>query len=289
VRDALGVEVGAEEREKRRELREDEEAVAVVEGLGEEFAEGFEFRGVIGGDVGLDEAGVAADLAKAEELGEGGELEFALAGAGGFEVDEIAFGFFLGVAVKLGLGGREFAPNCLLQFLGELGGDGAFGAAENVRRGLGAEAFVEPGAFVAAEARRDAGEVAGEEEFEEGAEIVEGVFERRAREQEAGAGAEGAEGGGVLRAAVLDVLGFVGDDAGELDGGEETLVAGERAVARDDEIAGGEVGGGLEAVGRVVDERAELRSEAGGFAAPVFEEGGGADDERSSRGGGAES
>lgn len=218
-------------------------------------------------------------MAEAEELGEGGELEFAFAGAGGFEVDEFAFGFFLGVAVEFGLGGGEFAPNGLLQFFGELGGDGAFGAAENVGRGLGAEALVEPGAFVAAKAGGDAREVAGEEEFEEGAEIVEGVFERRAGEEETGAGAEGAEGGGVLRAAVFDVLGFVGDDAGELDGGEESLVAGEGAVARDDEIVGGEIGGGCEAVRGVVDESAELRGEARGFAAPVFEEGGGTDDQ----------
>jgi hypothetical protein len=217
-------------------------------------------------------------LAEAEELGEGGELEFAFAGAGGFEVDEFAFGFFLSVAVEFGLGGCEFAPDGLLEFFRELGRDGAFGAAENVGRGLGAEALVEPKAFVAAEAGGDAREVAGEEEFEEGAEIVERVFERGAGEEETGAGAEGAEGGGVLRAAVFDVLGFVRDDAGELDGGEERLVAGEGAVARDDEIVRGEIGGGFETVRGVMDEGAELRGEARGFAAPVFEEGGGADD-----------
>ena len=170
-------------------------------------------------------------MAEAEELGEGGELEFAFARAAGFEVEELAFGFFLGVAVEFGLRGGEFAPDGLLEFFGELGSDGAFGAAENVGRGLRAEAFVEPDAFVAAEAGGDAREVAGEEEFEERAEIVEGIFERSAGEEEARAGAEGAEGGGVLRATVFDVLGFVGDDAGEFDGGEKVLVAGERAVS----------------------------------------------------------
>jgi hypothetical protein len=43
VRDALLVEVGAEEREEGGELRKDEEAVAVVEGFGEDFAKGFQF------------------------------------------------------------------------------------------------------------------------------------------------------------------------------------------------------------------------------------------------------
>ena len=215
-------------------------------------------------------------------MGEGGELEFRFAGTAGFEVEEFAFGSFLGVAVEFGLRGRQLAPDGLLDFFGELGGDGAFGATENVGRGLGAEAFVEPRAFVAAEAGGHTREVAGEEEFEEGAEVVEGVFEGSAGEEEARARAKGAKGGGVLRAAIFDVLGFVGDDARELDGREKVLVAGERAVARDDEIVRGEIGGGLEAVRRMVDEGAKLWGEAGGFAAPVFEEGGGADDERSS-------
>jgi hypothetical protein len=82
-----------------------------------------------------------------------------------------------------------------------------------------------------------------------------------------------------LGAAVFDVLGFVGDDAGELDGGEQVLIAGERAVAGDDEVVRGEVGGRFEAVRGMVDKSAELRGEAGGLAAPVFKEGGGADHE----------
>ena len=49
IRDLLAIEVGAEEGEKRGELGEDEEAVAVVEGFGEDFAEGVEFRGVVVG------------------------------------------------------------------------------------------------------------------------------------------------------------------------------------------------------------------------------------------------
>ena len=47
----------------------------------------------------------------------------------------------------------------------------------------------------------------------------------------------------------------------------------------DDEVVRGEVGGSFEAVRGMVDEGAELRGEAGGLAAPVFEERGGADHE----------
>lgn len=46
VGDGLGVEFGAEEGEERRELGEDEDAVAVVDGFGEEFGEGVQLRGV---------------------------------------------------------------------------------------------------------------------------------------------------------------------------------------------------------------------------------------------------
>jgi hypothetical protein len=46
VGDFLRDEFLAEEREERGELGEDEEAVVVVDGLGEEFAERVEFRGV---------------------------------------------------------------------------------------------------------------------------------------------------------------------------------------------------------------------------------------------------
>lgn len=218
-------------------------------------------------------------MAEAEKLGEGGEAEFGLARAGSLEIEKLAFGALLDLAIEGGLGRGEFAPDDLLDARGEFGGDGTFGATENVRRGFGAETVVEPGAFGGGGARGDFVEVAGKEELEERAEIVEGVFDRCAGEKKAAAGAERAESGGVLGTTVFDVLGFVADDGGERDGGEELPVAGERAVGRDDEIVGGEVGGGREAAVAVMDENAELRREAGGFAAPVFKKGGGADDE----------
>jgi hypothetical protein len=212
-------------------------------------------------------------------LGEGGETEAGLAGAGGSEVEELALGALLRFLVEFCLGGCEFAPNRLLELGGEFGGDGLFRATENVGRGLRAETLVEPRAILAADARRKFVEVAGHEELEERAEIVEGVFERCAGEQKTTGRAEGAEGLGVLGAAVFDVLGFVGDHAGEFDGREKRAVAGERAVARDDEIVAEEVGGGSEAAFAVVEEDAEMRDEAYGLAAPILDEGGGADDE----------
>ena len=58
-------EFGAQEREQRRELRKHEQAVAFVHALVEQFAEGPELGGVIGGRAGRHEARVAADLAQA--------------------------------------------------------------------------------------------------------------------------------------------------------------------------------------------------------------------------------
>ena len=77
----------------------------------------------------MDEARVAADLAEAEELRERGELEPAFAGAGGGEIEQLALGGFLGVAVEFGLRRREIAPDDLFDFFGKLGGDSGFSAA----------------------------------------------------------------------------------------------------------------------------------------------------------------
>lgn len=264
-------------------MGENEEAVAFVEGLVEEFAEGAEFGGVIGGGGGGDQAGVAADLAEPEELGEGGEAEGVFGGAGGGEVEEGALGALLGFAVEGGLGGLEVAVNDLLDLGGEFGGDGLFGAAEDVAGGFSAEALVVERAFLGLGAGGGGPEETGHEEGEKGAEVVERVFERGAGEEETAGGVKGAQGLGVAGAAVFDVLGFVGDDAGEVHGGKKFFVAGEGGVGGDDEVMGGEGGGIGEAALPVVDGDAELRGEAGGLAAPVFDEGGGADNEDGER------
>ena len=141
--------------------------------------------------------------------------------------------------------------------------------------------FLVPEALVAAGVGGNCGQRAGQDDVEEGAEVVEAVFHRSAGEAEARLGVESAQRSGGLAAAVLGVLGFVGDEAAQLGLGEEILVAHERAVGGDDHVVFATVGRGGEAGGAVVDEHAQLRGEAGELASPVFGERGGADDERS--------
>lgn len=105
------------------------------------------------------------------------------------------------------------------------------------------------------------------------------VFNGRTGEENTAFGLQRCEGFGVLGAAVFDVLGFVGDDAGEVDVGEAFFVADEGTVGGDDEVVGLGLLSGLDAACALVDEGFEVGGEFGGFAAPVFDEGGGADDE----------
>ena len=119
VRDLLRVELSAEEREEGSELREHEHAVAVVDGLGEEFGKVFQLRGHVRGRIGRDEPRVAANLAEAEKLRQRGELEPGLARAAGLEIEELALAALLRVAVEPGLGGAELAPDRVLEFRGQ--------------------------------------------------------------------------------------------------------------------------------------------------------------------------
>ena len=174
--------------------------MVAVDRIGKQFAEGFEFGGVgVGRSLGffgsgridgcglvgtrsfLHEPRIAGDLAKTQELGERGEANARLTGATGFEVEELAFEFFLGVAVKLRLRGCRFAPKDLLDFRGQLRSNGLFGSPQNVRRRLAAETFVDPSPIFTPQSRRHFVEVAGHEKFEKRTQIVERVFERCAR------------------------------------------------------------------------------------------------------------
>ena len=122
-------------------------------------------------------------------------------------------------------------------------------------------------------------DVAGEDDFEKRAQVLEGVFHRCAGEEEAALRVERAEAAGVERAAVFRVLRLVGDDGGEIDLGEEFGVAGEGAVGGDEQIVrGGGLDGG-DALRAVVNKYAKRGSETRGLAAPVFDERGGADDQ----------
>jgi hypothetical protein len=163
----LVVERDAQEREQRRELREHQQAVAVVDRFREQLLKTFQFRRCSGRGVRRHEARIAADLAQAQKLSEGGKLEFCLAGSGGFEIEEFALGLFLRVAVKLRLGGREFAPHDVFKFLRQFRRDGPLGAAQDVGSGLGAKPIVEPRSLVAAQARRHLREIARQEELKQ--------------------------------------------------------------------------------------------------------------------------
>ena len=178
------------------------------------------------------------------------------------------------------MGGFEVAVDDLLDLFGQFGGDGFFGAAQDIAGGLGAQAFVVPTAFITLEAGGQGGEVAGHQEGEEGTQILQRVFQRRAGEQEASAGVEGAERLRVAGAAVFNVLGFVGDDAAEGGAGKQLFVARQRPVGRDDEVVGAKGFRIGQALFAVVHKDAQFGGEASGFAAPVFHERSRADDER---------
>lgn len=280
VRNVGFLELGAEEFEQGRELGEDEHAVALVDDLVEEFAEGSEFGRPFGWRGCFDQTRVATGLAEAKQLGEGRETDGVLGRTGRIQIEEGAFAFFLFAAVECGLLGREIAINHLFDLFRQLGRHESFGAAQDVGGGLGTEAIVIPLALFAAGAGGDGFEETGKEEFEEGAQIFERVFEGRAGEQESALGVEGTEGLGVAGATIFDVLGFVGDDTLPAVLGENSAIVGEGGVGGEDEIVVIDVGGGGESRGTVVHERAQVRGKFGGFTAPIFHEGGGGDDER---------
>ena len=99
VRDLLPVEFGAHEGEQRGELGKDQHAVAVVDGLVEQLLQHRELGRGIGRRRGVDETRIAAHLAQAQQLGEGGEAQAGLAGALGGEIEEGALGRFLQLPV----------------------------------------------------------------------------------------------------------------------------------------------------------------------------------------------
>jgi hypothetical protein len=203
-------------------------------GFGDFFGGGFFGRG--GGEfAGADEAGVAADLAEAEEGLEDVEaLGVEIAGA--FHAEEEGAGAFeLGV-VEGALGAFEFDDEFFLNARGEVAGDLGFGAAEEeVFHALG-EARAGGGVgLVVVEAFEGglAAEEAGLGEGEEAPEIEEAVFDGGAGEDEAVRGAEGAGGGGGGAGGVFDVLAFVEDDGVPGFGGEGFGVEAELGVVGD--------------------------------------------------------
>jgi len=122
-------------------------------------------------------------------------------------------------------------------------------------------------------------EEAGHEEAEEGPEFAEVVFDRGAGEAEAVAASEFAGGFADLGGGVFDVLGFVEDDELELVFFEFFKVALNEGEGGDDEVGVGDVGEEFTALGAVEDDAFERRGEFFGFGEPVWDDGGGSDDE----------
>jgi hypothetical protein len=258
--DFAGVEFGGEEVELAGELRKHEHAVAAVDGLVEELEEGGELGGgeTVGSEAFREEAGVAAELAEAEQVGQGGEAQGAFSGTGFLELGKLLLAALAQGEVGGAGVGVEAAGQDLLDAFGEFGGDGLLGAAQEEGGGALHEGAGQLGAFLGAGACGRRREEAGHEETEEGEQVVDGVFHGRAGEQEAGAAAEGGEGPGVAGGAVFDMLGLVAEDAAPLDFGEQVRVAGEGGVGGDDEVVAGEGGGVFGAGIAVVDEDAQV-------------------------------
>ncbi len=150
------------------------------------------------------------------------------------------------------------------------------------------QALIEPAPLLPAGPRRHRIQVAGQDEVEERAQVGERILHRRAGEQKAPLGAQAAQGPGVLGAPVLEVLGLVGDRAGELEALKERLVPHEGAVAGDDQVQRPERRGARQPPVAMVDEDAQVRGEARGLAPPVLQQGGRADDQGRHRSGPAD-
>lgn len=148
-------------------MGEDEDAVAAVDGLFEELFEGVEFRRGGGFEVFVEESGVAAGLAEAEELGEGFHAEGAFAGSAFFELGDFLLGVLASGFVGFLLLGCHLHEEDLLDLVGELGGDLGLGAAEDVGGGLVEDAAFVPASLVAAGSGGDGLPAAGHDEVQE--------------------------------------------------------------------------------------------------------------------------
>lgn len=283
-----GAEVGGEELTHFGELGEDEGLFAGLADLFEHFGEAGEFAAAAGeGAFFLEDlGGVVADLF---EAGDGGEDEAAALHAGAaFEIDEAAVD---DVFVEAALFAGELAVGFELELFGEVGDDGAIGfeAAEDEGGGEGAQLFHGALVLILLDGFEEAmlevaggAEQTGVEELHEGVEIADVIFDGGASEGDAEFGGEVTHGAGLFGVEVLDVLGFVEDDAVPGDFGKGGLVAMDEGVAGEDEIVlGGEGGEVLAAwaMGAVVEVDLELGEELGGLALPVAKDGGGADEE----------
>ncbi len=102
--------------------------MAFVAEFVEALEEGVEFGAGEIGVRGVDEGGVAADLAEAEEAREDVEAD-GVEGAGGLDAEELGAGALQFGVVEFALGGFEFDDEVVFGAGGEIGGGLGFGAA----------------------------------------------------------------------------------------------------------------------------------------------------------------
>lgn len=146
-------------------------------------------------------------------------------------------------------------------------GEFAFGAA------------VGNGQFVVATELLVGSEVAGHEKVHDGPDVGDAVFDGGAGEDEFAVGLDLFGGFGVTGGVILDVLGLVEDDGGEVVLVVVVDVAAQEGIGGEDEVGGLNLIPEGMALGAAEGKGFELGGEAVGFLDPVLHEAGGTDDE----------
>ena len=278
----------ADDLEHLHELREDQHLVAALHDLHDHVLEGVELAGrqVVGeaGQVDLEQARMAADLAQLEQgvqdghlaLGQalfvhvGQHLGAQLAGQGGVELGLGLFQRAAGDAFHLGR-----------QVLGHFG----LGTAQNEGPHAGAQVVQGLGVAVL-DGLDDAAlegmlrtEEAGHQELEQAPELKEVVLDGRTGQAQAHAGMDAAHGAGRDGVGVLDVLGFVQDDGVELVFLHLLQVTPQQGVGGDDEVRFRDMLEHALAARAVDGQAAQAGHELFRFALPVGQHRGGHHDE----------
>ena len=269
-------------------MAEDQDAVPTIDGFVEQFVEEFHFAGVgflFRRALLVQQPQIARGLAQTQERGQHEHLDSACVllarrfvdlGAGSLQQRGVDF------LLRVG----QFAIGDVLQLLRQVGGDFLFAAAQEE----GPQTLGEPrhrlfvalagdGQFVAFAEVVAVAQVAGHDEVHERPDVAHGVFHRGAGEDEFAGGAEHPGGLRVLSVRVLDVLGFIQNDVGELEGAVARGVAAQERIAGDDEVGPGDFREMAGALGAFDDDDFALGREFLHFALPVEDERRGADDQ----------
>ncbi|CAM3076351.1 hypothetical protein RAHE111665_14065 [Rariglobus hedericola] len=247
---------GAHAVEQHHELRKDDDLVTAADDLGEFLDEQRNLAGVGQRRVQpRQHVGIAAHLAQACEQRE--EAKGLLTHGRTDVVTEAVETLGANARVFGALHIGERAQQVDLDLLWKLGGDGVFGAAQDERRELRAEAIQRAGAVgVERSLKRDArAEQSGKQETEDRPQIELAVFQRRAGEHDPMAGADRETRLRDLRIGVLDELAFVEHGVTELVFVEQRAVLAELRVAREPDdrlLARREVVAGLQDINREV-------------------------------------